>query len=1051
MRKQLLGFGLAILMLLVVTPAAAFGQQTVRGQVTNADTGEPIAGVQVTVVGTRIGTLTNEQGRFVLREVPADAEQVRFQLIGYESTVRPITGATMTVALAPTAVQLEGLTVTALGIERQSRSLGYDVQDLSADDVVDVPESNFLNMLQGKLSGANITTSSYPGGSTRITLRGENSITGNNRALIVVDGVPLVDKGGGAGTYGGYDYGNTANLIDSYNIESISVLKGASAAALYGSRASNGAILIETKSGQEAQAGWQIKQSVEISRPMRLPDYQNQYGQGFTECAYTGETGCDGLFSWADGAGGGTFDFFDESWGPPMDCQPVDQWYGEDEPFCPHPDNVRDFFETGVSSRTNLSFNASGETYRGRIGLTYENTGGMAPGNTMENIAANLKGSLDVTDDFTVSASAQYIRDRGERRPATGYSDLNMMQQFVWFGRQVDTERLKDWRCEEGERACEVVPGRIQENWNYNYHDNPYLLQLGHNNHDETDRVIGNVEADYQFNEWLTGTFKTGVDWFREHRKREFMIGTQAAPDGAFGVDNIFSRELNVRALLQAEGLELSEDFSLNVNAGANLRDNHDENEGISVDQLNVPGIYSVNNAAVDPSVSQFTADQRVYSLFGDAELGYRNYAFLSVTGRNDWSSTLPEDDRSYFYPSVSTSLVFTEAFGLESDLLTYGKLRGSWSKVGNDTDPYQLQQTLNIGTRWAGTPGYTVPNRLPNLDLQPEETESWEGGIDLEFWGGRLMASYTYYHATTRRQIMPIQVSATTGYSGQVTNAGEMRNKGHEVQVRARPVEGDEFSWDVRANWSMNDNEVVDLAGDLETLVLDNYWNGSLEARVGEPYGVLRGLSFEETEDGEPILTETPYGPLPARFGEKKVLDESRPDWTANLTNTFSYGRFQLSTTFAGQMGGAIFSTTKWFGMYAGVLEETLRGRENGPCDPGIELEGVNKDGDPVSGTVCPQAYFENMFNSTAAGLVDQTYVKLRNARLAYRVPGSFAQTLGFEAMTVALIGKNLWMASDAEHIDPDHAVRANNVQGWEHGQFPTARTIGMSLSITP
>lgn len=1037
-----------VLAVLAVLPGTLLAQQrTVSGQVTAADTGEPLAGVTVMIPGTQIGTLTGDDGRYEL-EVPQGEVTLAFRALGYAAVTRSTSAATLDVALETAPIALEGLTVTAMGITRERRSLGYTQEEITAEQVSEIPADNFVSNLQGKIAGATIKSSPYPGGSTRIVLRGINSLTGNNQPIFVVDGVPVDNSGAGAGYGGGYDYGNAVGMLDPSNIESISVLKGANAAALYGSRASNGVIVVETKTGRSGPTGISASQTMEFSRPLRLPDYQNRYGQGATACAYTGDTGCEGLFQFVDGEGGGVYDYFDESWGPAMDCQPVDQFTGEGEPFCPHPDNVSNFFETGITLRTHAAFNAAGETSHGRLAITYENADGMAPGNEMEKANLDLKGGLELTDKLTVSAGANYIRDTGDRRPGVGYDGRNFMQQFVWFGRQVDTEALKNWQCVDDRFSCE---GNAFANWNYNYHDNPYFIQFGHNNFDQTDRIIGNVEADYQFTDWLSGQGRSGIDWYREQRKREYATGSDPFPDGGFGNQLVYRREHNTTARLSTSPLELTEDFSVNVNAGGNVRIDHGNFDYVAAGQLNVPGIYTTANAKGIPDTNETTRRQKVYSLFGDAQLSYRDWGFVTVTGRNDWSSTLPEDNRSYFYPSVSTSLVFTDALGIDSDVLDFGKVRASWARVGNDTDPYQLRPTFNLGTRWGGISGYSVPNELLNADLRPEQTDSWEVGSEFELWGGRASLSYTWYRQTTEDQILPVEVSATTGYTSQVINAGKIRNTGHELQLNTRPIRTDDFSWDVGLNWGTNDNEVVDLYGDLETLVLDGIWSLTLEARKGEPYGILYGYDYAQTEDGTPIVQDYGWGPMPVPDFEKQVLGNVNPDWTGSLSNRLSYRDFDFSFLLDVQQGGAFFSTTKWFGQYAGVLEETMNGRENGPCDPGILVEGVTEDGEPMSGRVCPQAYYEWNFYSHERGIVDASYVKLREARFGYQLPTRWANAIGFSNMHVSVIGRNLWIGSEADHIDPDFATSSGNVQGFEHGQFPTGRTIGVTLSVTP
>jgi len=1031
---------------LAAAPALVAAQQSqvVRGRVLAAATGQPLAGVQVSVKGLAIGALTDDQGVYTFR-VPSEAATLVFTSLGYVTQEMAFAN-DLEIRLEQQAIGLEGIVVTALGVQREKRSLGYSVQAVSGTDITKVPEVNIVNALQGEVAGVHITNAGPTGGTSRIVIRGASSIAGSNQPLFIVDGIPVDNSAPGDGYgrnagYGGIDYGNAIQDLDPNNIESVSVLKGPNAAALYGSRAANGAVVITTKSGRTSR-GFSFSTSFTGETPLRLPDYQNLYGQGV-----------DGEFQWVDGAGAGTWDFVDESWGPRLDGRLIDQFTGKQQPWVAHPDNVRSFFRTGLTSNTNLSFEQSGTRGNVRISLTNLKQEGMAPGESIGRIGVALKGSTSVTDRLTTEASLNYTSSEAENRMGTGYDEDNPMQSFIWFGRQVDMNALKaNYRCWEGSPTPCAEGG--QYNWNYNYHNNPYWEQLVNTNGDERDRLLGHVQATYQVNDWITATGRVGRDWYRDHRKDVIAFNSlDDAGDGGFGETNIFRSEINADLIVTATR-QLTPDITLDVTGGGNIRTSDYETSSVTVSALTAPGIYTIDNASVTPNPTDYMWKKKVRSLYGSASLNYKGWFNIDATGRNDWSSTLPENNRSYFYPSVSSAFVFSDAFGMRSDFFSSGKLRASWTRVGNDTDPYQLASVYGAQQAWGSVPMFAVPNELPNAELKPEETTAFEMGTDLGFLNERLGFVLTYYQATTKNQILSVQISGTSGYTGQVLNAGEVKNWGYELLLRATPLQTEDFQWDMTVNWSKNNSEVTDLYGDLETLVLGTYWSLNIEARKGEPYGVMFGNGYKVDEQGNWLLDSRGR---PQRDPVRRVLGNYNPDWNGGIQNRFSYGPFELSVLVDGQRGGDIFSVTNWFGEYAGVLESTIWGRENDFCDPGIVVKGILPDGS-VNGdgvndvTVCPESYFGRNYGNQEAGIDDATYVKLREMRLGYQLPRSLMDRFGFSGGDIALIGRNLALwAPNMPNIDPETAFDASNVQGIEFGQFPSARSIGLSLSIRP
>ncbi len=1031
------------LVVLLTLPWAGNAQElrTVSGTVTIQGTEQPLPGVQVFVQGTRIGTLTNSQGNFSLT-LPTDSEVLVFAYLGYKTSEVPIS-ANMEVGMEIEALGLEGITVTALGLRREKATLGYSVQDIQGDEIAAIPEVNLVNSLQGNIAGVNVTNAGPTGGSARIVIRGASSIAGNNQPLFVIDGFP-VDNWASKRGNGGIDYGNAVGDIDPSNIENISVLKGPAAAALYGSSAANGAVVITTKSGTGSPGGglgMTATVSYTAETPLKLPDYQNLYGQGN-----------GGEFKFVDGNKGGINDGVDESWGPRLDGRPIDQFTGPGMPWVAHPNNVRDFWDVGKTLHTNVAISRAAENSNIRLSVANMNLAGMMPGMKMNRLTLGLKGGAEITDRLRANASVSYIDSDNENRPGTGYTDDNPMQAFTWFGRQVDTEALRNYRCTGDEPTPCIIGG--QYNWNYNYHNNPFWGSLVNKNFDEKDRLLSNADLTYQVNDWITATGRIGRDWSRDHRKRVVEVHSLDNPDGGFGENTIY-RSLTNADLLVSATRQLLPDITMDVTAGAHMATFKHETSDVGVTKLTVPGLFTIDNDAGTVNPTDRLTEWETRSVSGSVSLNYRGWWNVDVTGRNDWSSTLPEGSNAYFYPSVSSAFVFTDALDMSSDLFSSGKIRASWTRVGNDAGPYQLASVYGSLQAWGGVPMFQVPNELPNEALKPEETTAWEVGADLGFFNERLGFVVTYYDRSTKNQILGVEISSTTGYNNQRLNAGEIRNHGVEVLLKAMPLRLDNgFRWNVTMNWSKNNSEVVDLYGDLKTLRLGGQWSMNVEARKGEPYGLFYGNGYLTDEQGRWMLDSSGR---PQRDTNRSILGNYNPDWLGGIQNRFSYGSFDLSVLVDGQRGGDIFSITNWFGEYAGVLKSTLRGRENDFCDPGIVVDGVLPDGsingdgvDDVS--VCPRLYFHRNYGNQASAIFDATYIKLRELRLGYQLPSSWVARLGFSSGSIALIGRNLYLWSpNAPNIDPETAFDNSNVQGLESGQFPSARSIGITFTITP
>jgi TonB-linked SusC/RagA family outer membrane protein len=1046
---------LFLLALLLPGQLLAQGLGMVQGTVVDATMQRPLAGVQVTVRGTSLAVTTAADGRFQIGNVPAGRQVISATLIGYATSEQTVTispGAPVLAnfTLTQEALQLEELVVTALGIERDARSVTTATQQIGGSQLTEVRNSNLVAALSGKLTGTHIINSNTPGGSSRIVIRGVTSLTGNNQPLFVVDGTPVSNASSGWSQgnsgYNLIDYGNAISDLNPDDIESLTVLKGPNAAALYGSRAANGAIIITTRKGRGAGSGQiEVSSQVTFSTPLRLPEYQNLYGQG-----------SGGQYNYVDGKGNGVFDDNDESWGPRLDAGLKRVQFfsnGDSVPWVSNPNNVRDFFQAGRKVDTKASFAASSEYSNVRLSIGRTDEDSHYPGFNQERTNLSIVGGTTFSDRLKASASVQYTGTETRNRVAQGYGAHNVMWQFLWFGRQVDTRLLKERQYNED---------GSQFNWNSNWNNNPYWTALVNRNEDERDRFLGTLSFDYQFTPWLTGLLRTGTDWSREQRRELYMAGTIGRNDvganGAFGEANIYRQETNTDFILTGSWRDLG-DFSLTTHFGAGRRDNNYHDNGLYISELVVPNLFTRANSAVDiPGLSDYRSRQRVNRVYGEAVLGYRNYLTLQLTGSNDWSSTLPAEHNSYFYPAISTGLILTDAFpGLRNNLLSHAKLRAGWAEVGNDAPPYQLVDPYGSDVPFQGAPRLSASNTLRNANLKPERTASWEIGTELGFLDDRLTLEVDYSQKATTNQIMAVEISPMTGFSSRYVNAGKVSSRSLEVGVNAIPVQLDNgFRWQVGAGFSRERGIVDELYGDLPSVVLGTYYNVSVEGRLGERLGNMYGRKYVRDGEGK-IVVGSNGVPLNNANNPVELLGNYNPDWTGHLRNLLSYRGLDLGFLFHMRQGGVIYSQTANFGRRSGVLIESLVGREDGADQKDYVVPGVRiVDGKSVPNDVPVTAFAYHRGITGTSPIAeeftyDASFIKLRELSLSYDLPRTFTQRMRLNGVRLALVGSNLWLKTDVPHIDPETAFSAGNVQGFEYGQIPSPRTFGFNISIRP
>jgi TonB-linked SusC/RagA family outer membrane protein len=1037
MKKTILGL---IIFLITATGFAVAQNGEFKGKVVSKSDNEPLTGATIVVAGTNRGTVTNDKGEFSI-SVSANEELI-VSFIGFETQkVKPFQNSSV-ITLVENASQLNEVVVTALGINKEKKSLGYSVKELKSKEFSEIKENNLVNSLAGKVAGLQVTNSQGDMGSSRIIIRGENSIAGNNQPLFVVDGVP-VDNSQLRTTDASRDFANAISDVNSEDIESISVLKGPNAAALYGSRAANGVILLKTKSGKGKKGvGVNLYLGNTWESILTLPSYQNVYGQG-----------AGGEFEYVDGKGGGTNDGVDESWGPKMDGRLIKQFNsnGVAVPFVPHPNNVRDYFNTGHTATYGIAVASSGEKFDYRFSYNNSKQIGIYPNTDIGKNSFGLNTTYKILPDLELSVSGNYVRTNAGNLPgAFGKRSTSTMLQFTWFGRQVDVNALRNYRDANGNLI----------NWNNSYYSNPFFIAHENTVSQRRDRFFGNIDAKYTFLNHFTLNYRFGNDYYNDRRKLKIAYGTNGTPYGSYQEIGYAVNENNQELTLGYKN-EIGKDFSVDVLAGGNALSKFYEENNQKAPRLAVAGVYTLNNSRDALQSTSYYTKQKKNSLFSSAQLGFRNYAFLNLTARNDWSSTLPTSNNSYFYPSANASVVLSQALGIENSTLSYLKIRGGWSKVGNDADPYQLINTYQFSTPFNGNPLLSLTDKSLNKDLKPETTTSTEAGAEIGLFDNRVKFDLSLYNTNSKDQILNVDVSPSTGFASKLLNAGKINNKGIEAQLSLTPIKTESgFTWDVTLNYARNRSKVISLDKDgLLTAYRIGTSTVDVLAAIGQPYGSLFGTAYERNDKGEIIVNADG---TPAVSSTEKFLGSFQPDWTGSIGNTFSYKGLSLSFLIDAKIGGSVYSGTYSTGIYTGVLKETLQGRDaehgglsyvgsnNQSYTDGIIFNGVNANGSKNTQIISAESYYKAVSDVDEASVFDASFVKLREIKIGYALPSKWTQSFGISSATISLLGRNLWIIhKNVPHIDPESAYNTGNVQGVESLQLPTTRSYGFNIGI--
>ncbi len=1060
--------GILTLLLVLVVQLTFAQEKMISGAVTD-DTGLPLPGVNIIIKGTSTGTQSDFDGNYTIEA--AQGQTLVYSYVGFE-TQEIAVGASnkMDVTLKAGSV-LDEVVVTALGVSREKQSLGYSTQQVEGEDISTVKGNNFTNALSGKVSGLNIKRNNNFGGSTNVVIRGNTSLTGDNQALFVVDGVPISNRntnaagqGQASGNY--YDYGNAAADINPDDIESVNVLKGAAASALYGSRAANGVIIITTKKGKKAKGlGVTINSNAQVGfiDKSTFAEYQDQYGPGYGDDYFTFEDiNGDGI----DDQVGNYQD--DASYGPAFDPNlSIYQWdsfdpaspnYLKRTPYVSAKNGPITFFETPITLTNSISVSNGLENGSYRLSYTKLDQSGLLPNSTLDRHNFIFSGTYDLSEKMTVSGFANYIKTDALGRNSTGYNDNVVGNMKQWWSTTTDIKAQRDIYFAT-RRNVTWNPANSSIGAAPLYWDNPYWTRYENYQNDSRNRFIGNFELNYELADWVNVTGRVSTDTYSEQQEERRAVGSVATTFGVTrgNVDSGYLRrditatETNYDLMFNFK-TDISESISLAGILGTNIRRN-EFNSLLSstAGGLIVPGLYSLQNtASANPRPVEQAEKIGVDGIYASASLGFGNVLYLDGTYRLDTFSTLPADDNSVGYPSISTSFVFSKLLNVNA--ISFGKLRVNYAEVGNGAPFDRLLDTYDINNDI----GTSIANTKKNPNLKAELTKSYEAGIEMKFANNRLGFDVAYYKSNSIDQIIAAPVSTATGYSFKLLNAGEIENKGIEVSLNAMPVKNDNFSWGLNVNWSQNKSEVIELADGIETLQLGSFQGGvTINAVVGQPYGVIYGQDFTYLNGQKVVDPET--GRYIPTATSNNIIGDTNPDWLAGITNTLTYKNLSFSFLIDIQEGGDIFSLDQYYGQSTGVYANTAfindlgnpvrNTLENGGgyINPGVNPDGsvntTRTDANGFSGfgyAALPNAEF----------VYDASYIKLRQVSLTYTMPSKLIENTFMTGLQFSVSGSNLWIIDkNMPYADPESGLSSGNLQGYSTGALPTTQDYGFNI----
>ncbi|PIF30395.1 TonB-linked SusC/RagA family outer membrane protein [Flavobacterium sp. 9] len=1056
-----------LIFMIVFTAQVSLAQvKTIKGLVSDQN-GLPLPGVTVVIQGTKTATQSDYDGKYTIQASTGDV--LVFSYIGIKTKAVTVAGsATINVVLTEDAQNLNEVVVTALGIKRQKKELGYAVQDVKGDQLSKVITTNVASGLSGRIAGVDVSLPATGiGGSSRVIIRGISSIGESNQPLYIVDGVPIDNSGlnndsaAASKWFDGRDNGDGISSLNPNNIESLTVLKGAAASALYGSRALNGVILITTKKGSKGKLQVELTSGVSFDRVnAKYKDFQGDYGSGSHGVLPDPTKAPEELYGYTTSA-----------WGPKFSNsigQQVKIFDGSMKPYAKVDNNIQDFFRTGFTTTNGIALSGGSETAYVRFGYNNLKNDDVIPNSGLERNDASLNATLK-SDKFTLDANVNYMIETTANRPGLGDSPNNVGYSLSSLAPNIDQAWLQHYKNED--------TGEIYK-WNNNiYQLNPYFTVDANHNSSKKNRFMGNVAGTYQFAKWVGLTFRSGLDTYL-FTSKDFMSpgGTWPAREtGYLGLNDITVSEMNTDVIANFSEIKLATDLTFSGILGANRRDfRRQENSSFGTNIIE-PGTEYISNFANQTINAPSVTKTRTNSVYGSAKLDYKGYLYAEFTGRNDWFSVINKDA---FYPGASLGFIFSDAFNIKSDTFSYGKFRASWAKVSNAPGAYKNSLNYTTYSSYDGQSVVNVKNTsAPNANLTYQTKKGIEFGLETAFFKNRLRADITVYREDTSDQTLDLASSATSGYEFLSVNAGELRNEGIEIFLSGTPIKTKDFEWGIDLNFSKNKNSILSLHPDINTYTISEarWANAAIVAQVGGQYGSIIGRDFQRTPQGEMIVGANG---LPTYTENKVVLGKGVPDWAAGLTNRFSYKGITLQFLLDMKFGMDVYSMTNSLAAAKGLLDVTTEGRDEfiaartqaAANDPNF----VFKDWVPTAGYVAngvvntgtadnpvyvkntkpvdPQEYWRSVTDATPAPFIyDASYVKLREVSLGYTIPKSVFEGAKINSIYVSLFARNLLTFNkDLPNIDPESMYTSGNGQGFEYGSLPSRQSYGFNIKVT-